>query len=90
MALPLATRLVARLREVPGVTHASYCGSLRRFAETVSDGHVVGGQVRQLREAALEPVAERLARLDRNQGGPEESLYVAEFSHLRSVPVRAA
>src|SRR5262245_51548220 len=37
VALPLATRIVARLREVPGVTHASYCGSLRRFAETIGD-----------------------------------------------------
>jgi DNA polymerase (family 10) len=37
VALPLATRIVERLREVPGVTHASYCGSLRRFAETIGD-----------------------------------------------------
>jgi DNA polymerase (family 10) len=27
--------------EVPGVTHASYCGSLRRFSETVGDVDVV-------------------------------------------------
>src|SRR5947208_3209198 len=33
VALPLANRIVARMLEVPGVTHASYCGSLRRFAE---------------------------------------------------------
>src|SRR4030095_14996321 len=37
VALPLATRIVARLRELPGVSHASYCGSLRRFAETIGD-----------------------------------------------------
>jgi DNA polymerase (family 10) len=37
VALPLATRIVAHLLEVPGVTHASYCGSLRRFSETVGD-----------------------------------------------------
>lgn len=37
VALPLAQRVVARLAEVPGVTHASYCGSLRRFSETVGD-----------------------------------------------------
>jgi DNA polymerase (family 10) len=37
VALPLAERIVARLLEVPGVTHASYAGSLRRFAETVGD-----------------------------------------------------
>jgi DNA polymerase (family 10) len=41
VALPLATRLVARLLEVPGVTHASYCGSLRRFAETIGDIDIV-------------------------------------------------
>jgi DNA polymerase (family 10) len=41
VALPLAERIVARLREVPGVTHASYCGSLRRFCETVGDIDVV-------------------------------------------------
>ena len=37
MALPLARRIVARLAEVPGVTHASTCGSLRRFSETIGD-----------------------------------------------------
>ncbi len=41
VALPLAERVVARMLEVPGVTHASYCGSLRRFAETVGDVDVV-------------------------------------------------
>ena len=41
VALPLAERIVARLIEVPGVTHASYCGSLRRFAETIGDIDVV-------------------------------------------------
>ena len=29
------------MREVPGVTHASYCGSLRRFSETVGDIDVI-------------------------------------------------
>jgi DNA polymerase (family 10) len=29
--------VVARLRELPCVAHASYCGSLRRFCETVGD-----------------------------------------------------
>jgi len=37
VALPLATRLVARLAEVPGVARAELCGSLRRFAETIGD-----------------------------------------------------
>lgn len=41
VALPLAERIVARLKEVPGVTHASFCGSLRRFVETVGDIDIV-------------------------------------------------
>jgi DNA polymerase (family 10) len=41
VALPLATRIVERLRAVPGVTHASVCGSLRRFAETIGDVDLV-------------------------------------------------
>jgi len=41
VALPLAERIVARLQEVEGVTHAAYCGSLRRFSETVGDIDVI-------------------------------------------------
>ena len=41
VALPLATRTVARLLEVPGVSHASFCGSLRRFSETIGDVDIV-------------------------------------------------
>src|SRR6185436_18852654 len=41
VALPLAHRIVARLAEVPGVTHASTCGSLRRFSETIGDVDVL-------------------------------------------------
>jgi DNA polymerase (family 10) len=41
VALPLANRIVAHLLEVPSVTHASYGGSLRRFAETVGDLDIV-------------------------------------------------
>ncbi len=41
VALPLAMRIVERLRQVPGVAHAEYCGSLRRFSETVGDVDVV-------------------------------------------------
>jgi DNA polymerase (family X) len=40
-ALPLATRIVERMLEVPGVSHASYCGSLRRFSETIGDVDIV-------------------------------------------------
>jgi DNA polymerase (family 10) len=41
VALPHAERIVRELAELPGVTHASYCGSLRRFAETVGDIDIV-------------------------------------------------
>jgi DNA polymerase (family 10) len=41
VALPLAERIVERVREVPGVMHAAFCGSLRRFNETVGDVDVV-------------------------------------------------
>jgi len=41
VALPLAERIVGRLSELPGVAHASYCGSLRRFCETIGDVDVV-------------------------------------------------
>lgn len=41
VALPLAERILARMREIAGVKHASFCGSLRRFSETVGDIDVV-------------------------------------------------
>lgn len=41
VALPHAERIVAQLREVPGVTYATYCGSLRRFCETIGDIDIV-------------------------------------------------
>src|SRR5579871_604944 len=58
VALPLAERIVARMLEVPGVTHASYCGSLRRFCETIGDVDVVVAA----RDAA--PVVEALASMN--------------------------
>ncbi|HVW30881.1 MAG TPA: DNA polymerase/3'-5' exonuclease PolX [Polyangiaceae bacterium] len=41
IALPHAERLVAELSQVHGVTFAGYCGSLRRFSETVGDVDIV-------------------------------------------------
>lgn len=41
VALPLANRVVERLLVIPGVSHASYCGSLRRFLETIGDVDIV-------------------------------------------------
>jgi DNA polymerase (family 10) len=41
VALPLAERIVAGLREVPGVVHAEFCGSLRRFCETIGDVDII-------------------------------------------------
>jgi DNA polymerase (family 10) len=41
IALPHAERLVAELAELRGVTFATYCGSLRRFSETVGDIDIV-------------------------------------------------
>ena len=58
VALPLATRILARLLEVPGVTHASYCGSLRRFAETIGDVDVV------VAASAQEPVMDALVSMN--------------------------
>lgn len=36
-AMPLAERLVAAFKELPGVTDAAFCGSLRRMSETIGD-----------------------------------------------------
>ncbi|MCB0992251.1 MAG: hypothetical protein KDB16_14830, partial [Acidimicrobiales bacterium] len=36
-ALPLAVRLVEDLKAIDGVVDAMYCGSLRRFSETIGD-----------------------------------------------------
>jgi DNA polymerase (family 10) len=40
-AMPLAEGLVAEIADLPGVDRAAYCGSLRRFAETIGDVDVV-------------------------------------------------
>jgi DNA polymerase (family 10) len=57
VALPLANRIVARMLEVDGVTHASACGSVRRFAETIGDVDVV------VVARAAEPVMEALVSM---------------------------
>ncbi|HVV51062.1 MAG TPA: DNA polymerase/3'-5' exonuclease PolX [Polyangia bacterium] len=57
VALPLAERIVARMLEVPGVTHASTCGSLRRFSETIGDVDVL------VAAPAAEPVMEALCAM---------------------------
>ena len=41
VALPLAERIVAAMRALPGVVHAEYCGSLRRFCETIGDVDII-------------------------------------------------
>ena len=68
VALPLANRIVARMLELPGVTHASYCGSLRRFSETVGDIDIVvaGGEVAAVMDAfvAMNVVERVLVRGD--------------------------
>jgi DNA polymerase (family 10) len=58
VALPLANRLVAQLLEVPGVAHASYCGSLRRFSETIGDIDIV------VAAAESAPVMEALVKMN--------------------------
>ena len=56
--LPIARELVAALEALPGVERAQYCGSLRRFRETIADVDIV--------VASAEPasVIEGLARLN--------------------------
>jgi DNA polymerase (family 10) len=39
--LPIAKELVAALEALPGVERAQYCGSLRRFRETIADVDIV-------------------------------------------------
>ncbi len=41
VALPLAERIAAAMRELPGVAHAEACGSLRRFCETIGDVDII-------------------------------------------------
>jgi DNA polymerase (family X) len=55
-ALPIAEELVATLSAVPGVTDARYCGSLRRFRESVADIDIVAAaeSARQVMDAFVD------------------------------------
>jgi DNA polymerase (family X) len=57
VALPHAERILAELRAVPGVSFATYCGSLRRFQETVGDIDLL------IAASSALPVMEALANL---------------------------
>lgn len=57
IALPHAERIVKHLQAVPGVDQVIYCGSLRRFAETIGDIDIV------VTAAAAPPVMEALATM---------------------------
>jgi DNA polymerase (family X) len=57
IALPHAERIVKHLQEVPGVDQVMYCGSLRRFAETIGDIDIV------VTAAVAEPVMEALCTM---------------------------
>ena len=57
VALPLAERVLERIRDVPGVSFAGYCGSLRRFQETIGDIDIM------VVSASPEPVMEALVTM---------------------------
>jgi DNA polymerase (family 10) len=57
IALPHAERIVKHLAGLPGVEQVTYCGSLRRFSETIGDIDIV------VVAAAAEPVMEALTQM---------------------------
>jgi DNA polymerase (family 10) len=57
IALPHAERIVKHLAGVAGVEQVTYCGSLRRFSETIGDIDIV------VVAAAAEPVMEALTQM---------------------------
>ena len=67
-ALPIALELEQALGALPGVSHARYCGSLRRFQETIGDVDIVvaANDAAPVMEAfvAMPMVREVLARGD--------------------------
>lgn len=58
-AMPLAERLVEAFLELPSVTDAAYCGSLRRMSETIGDIDIT--------VASTDPVAVMEAVRERNE-----------------------
>lgn len=57
VALPHAERILAELSALPGVSHAEYCGSLRRFSETAGDIDIV------VAASAAQPVMDAVVQL---------------------------
>jgi DNA polymerase (family 10) len=57
-ALPLAARLVATLGDLPDVKRIEYCGSLRRFRETIGDIDIIIAATRP------EPIMDAFVGLD--------------------------
>lgn len=68
-AMPMARRVVAALEELPEAENVRYCGSLRRFRETIGDIDIVVATTRPLpvveRLLAMPMVKEVLARGDK-------------------------
>lgn len=64
IALPHAQRILAHLVDVPGVQHAAYAGSLRRFSESIGDIDIVittAGSADAVMQALCEmPLTERV------------------------------
>lgn len=56
-ALPLARRIVAELLTMPEVVRADYCGSMRRFRETIGDVDII------VAASAQAPVIDRFVKL---------------------------
>jgi DNA polymerase (family 10) len=88
-AMPLARRVVAALADVPGVERVEYCGSLRRFRETIGDIDIVvaANDSAPVMEAfvALPLVSDVLARGDTKtsvltQGGLQIDLRVVALA----------
>lgn len=84
VALPLARRLEAALRAVPGVATVTSCGSLRRFRETIGELVVLvtGGE-----PAAVLDAAQALPMVDRVASRSDAALAVVTRRGL-SVEVR--